>query len=41
MVIGLIKLKLKLKVIMKADKIIKIFQKVGYYEGWEDYQNLP
>ena len=26
---------------MKARKIIKIFQKVGYYEGWEDYQNLP
>ena len=26
---------------MKADKIIKIFQNVGYYEGWENYQNLP
>ena len=26
---------------MKARKIIKIFQKVGYYEGWEDDQNLP
>ena len=23
---------------MKAGKIIKIFQKVGYYEGWEDDQ---
>ena len=28
-------------VIMKAGKIIKIFQKVGYYEGWQDDQNLP
>ena len=26
---------------MKAGKIIKIFQKVGYYEGWQDDQNLP
>ena len=26
---------------MKAGKIIKIFQKVGYYEGWDYYQNLP
>ena len=26
---------------MKAEKIIKIFQKIGYYEGWEDDQNLP
>ena len=26
---------------MKAGKMIKIFQKVGYYEGWEDYLNLP
>ena len=26
---------------MKAAKIFKIFHKVGYYEGWEDYQNLP
>ena len=26
---------------MKAGKRIKIFQKVGYYEGWEDDQNLP
>ena len=26
---------------MKAGKIIKIFQKVGYFEGPEDYQNLP
>ena len=26
---------------MKAGKIIKILQKVGYYEGWEDDQNLP
>ena len=26
---------------MKARKIIKIFQKVGYYEGWEEDQNLP
>ena len=26
---------------MKAGKRIKIFQKVGYYEGWEEYQNLP
>ena len=26
---------------MKAEKMIKIFQKAGYYEGWEDYQNLP
>ena len=24
---------------MKAGKIIKIFQKVGYFEGLEDYQN--
>ena len=23
---------------MKAGKMIKIFQKVGYYEGREDYQ---
>ena len=27
-------------VIMKAGKMIKIFQKVGYYKGWEDDQNL-
>ena len=26
---------------MKAGKIIKIFQKVGYHEGWEDDQNFP
>ena len=26
---------------MKSGKIIKIFQKVGNYEDWEDYQNLP
>ena len=26
---------------MKAEKMIKIFQKVDYYEGWEDNQNLP
>ena len=26
---------------MKAWKIIKIFQKVGYYEGLEDDQNPP
>ena len=26
---------------MKAGKIVKIFQKVGYYEGWEDDENLP
>ena len=26
---------------MKVGKIIQIFQKVGYYEGWEDDQNLP
>ena len=26
---------------MKAGKIIEIFQKVGYYEGWDYYQNLP
>ena len=26
---------------MKAGKMIKIFQKVGSYEGWEDDQNLP
>ena len=26
---------------MKAGKIIKIFQKVGYYGGWENDQNLP
>ena len=26
---------------MKVGKIIKIFQKVGYFEGPEDYQNLP
>ena len=25
---------------MKVGKIIKIFQKVGYHEGWEDDQNL-
>ena len=25
----------------KPWKIIKIFQKVGYYEDWEAYQNLP
>ena len=28
-------------VIMKAEKMIEIFQNVGYYEGREDYQNLP
>ena len=26
---------------MKDWKIIKIFQKVGYYKGWKDDQNLP
>ena len=26
---------------MKAGKMIKIFQKVGYYEDWEEDQNLP
>ena len=26
---------------MKAGKMIKIFHKVGYYEGWQDDQNLP
>ena len=26
---------------MKAGKMIKIFKKVGYYEGWEDYQTRP
>ena len=26
---------------MKSGKIIKIFQKVGNYEDWEDDQNLP
>ena len=26
---------------MKAGKMIKIFQKVGYNEGWEDDQKLP
>ena len=26
---------------MKAGKIIEIFQKVGYYEGREEDQNLP
>ena len=26
---------------MKAGKMIKIFQEVGNYEGWEDDQNLP
>ena len=24
---------------MKSGKVIKIFQKVGNYEDWEDYQN--
>ena len=28
-------------VIMKAGIIIKIFQKVGYYEDGEDDQNIP
>ena len=28
-------------VTMKDGKIIKIFQKVDYFEGWKDYQNLP
>ena len=27
--------------IINAGIIIKIFQKVGYYERWEDDQNLP
>ena len=27
--------------IMKAGYMIKIFRKVGNYEDWEDYQNLP
>ena len=26
---------------MKTGKIVKIFQKIGNYEGWEDDQNLP
>ena len=26
---------------MKAGKIIKTFQKVGYHEGWKNDQNLP
>ena len=26
---------------MKAGKMIKRFQKVGYNEGWKDDQNLP
>ena len=26
---------------MNGVKMIKIFEKVGYYEGWEDDQNLP
>ena len=26
---------------MKTGKIIKIFQKIGNYEGWEEDQNLP
>ena len=26
---------------MQAGKRVKIFQKFGSYEGWEDDQNLP
>ena len=26
---------------MRAGYMIKIFQKVGNYEDWEDYQNHP
>ena len=26
---------------MKDGKIIKIFKKIGYYEGWVEDQNLP
>ena len=26
---------------MKDGKLIKIFQQVGYFEGWEEDQNLP
>ena len=26
---------------MKVGYMIKIFRKVGNYEDWEDYQNLP